>query len=168
MIIIKTLLVNLIAGLMAMTTNMFIDNPPATAPDELFCLQMNAWIIDEGGLQTCFLRVCEHLPNCDDGGNGTKIVAPNVSAATSTSAQIALSLQPNPAESMVSVSYQLLAEQGVLTLTDAKGKTLITQNIIKQTDAYQLSVSKLSTGIYFIKLKDAGGSQLIKKLAIIK
>lgn len=74
------------------------------------------------------------------------------------------SLYPNPTKNIINVqSQQLSLDNATIEVYDFSGKTVKSKNFNGQKRTVSLNVSRLKTGIYFLKIKTANGaSQLLK------
>ena len=80
---------------------------------------------------------------------------------------INVSLYPNPATESVTVKVNGLAGTVSLTLVDAMGREVMRQQLDNQQAACTvLDVSKLTRGVYFLRLVDANGLGTVRKLTV--
>ena len=80
---------------------------------------------------------------------------------------INVSLYPNPATESVTVKVSGLAGTVSLTLVDAMGREVMRQQLDGQQAAGTLlDVSKLTRGVYFLRLVDANGLGTVRKLTV--
>lgn len=81
-----------------------------------------------------------------------------------------ISVYPNPAKDMIKVGYQTNLEGSiVINVTDVTGKIYITlpATAAAGLNAYQLDVSGLNSGMYFVQIKN-GNKQVIDKFIVTK
>lgn len=95
--------------------------------------------------------ISTNIVNC-----GSKGVHANENLATSS-----FVLYPNPASSIAQIQLNKLVGNGQLVVTDALGKTVITQNVSIGNN--KIDVSKLSKGLYLVTLV-SGDEVITKKL----
>lgn len=95
--------------------------------------------------------ISTNIVNC-----GSKGVNVNENLANSS-----FVLYPNPASSIAQIQLTKLVGNGQLVVTDALGKTVITQNVSIGNN--KIDVSKLSKGLYFVTLV-SGDEVITKKL----
>jgi hypothetical protein len=75
------------------------------------------------------------------------------------------SISPNPASDFTAINFSEPAKASVITVANQLGQAVITENIPAGANRYELSTSKLSKGIYFIKI-NGEGSTTIQKLIV--
>ncbi len=81
-----------------------------------------------------------------------------------------ISVYPNPAKEMIQVGYQTNMEGAVeINVTDVTGKIYITVPATASTglNSYQLDISGLNSGMYFVQIKN-GNKQVIDKFIVSK
>lgn len=81
-----------------------------------------------------------------------------------------ISVYPNPAKDMIQVGYQTNMEGGVdINVMDVTGKVYITVPATAAVglNSYQLDVSGLNSGMYFVQIKN-GNKQVIDKFIVTK
>lgn len=76
-----------------------------------------------------------------------------------------LSVFPNPVEDRLNITLKETFQNGELTLTNALGRVVKTTSIHAFRKAYQLDVSDLVQGLYWLKVK-ADGQKLSQKIMI--
>ena len=75
---------------------------------------------------------------------------------------------PNPAWDFVNVFFEKDMPEATLDPTDSKGIQLQSFNIAKDTRTFELDLSKLSAGVYTLRLSKADGSADTVKLVVVK
>ncbi|WP_026903893.1 FG-GAP-like repeat-containing protein [Pedobacter glucosidilyticus] len=98
----------------------------------------------------------------DDNGKQTDL---GVRAVNVTLGSKELTVYPNPASSLINLSFEADVYQK-LEVIDLTGKILISQTIQKQENSISLDINKLSTGFYHIRLTGTGKittKQIIKQ-----
>ncbi len=73
-----------------------------------------------------------------------------------------LTVYPNPAKSKLFISATTPQENIALKIINIEGKVLNTQNVVFKKET-SMDVSGLSSGIYFVEIKDGSGNTTIKK-----
>jgi len=89
----------------------------------------------------------------NNAANNTAKVNVEIDCATSIHkfTKTAINVYPNPAKNNITVNFEATASEGTLSIVDAMGRTIITQNVTKNTTAYTLDISNLNTGAYFVE-----------------
>ncbi|QEK52484.1 T9SS type A sorting domain-containing protein [Pedobacter aquae] len=98
----------------------------------------------------------------DDNGKQTDL---GVRAVNVTLGSKELTVYPNPASSLINLSFEADVYQK-LEVIDLTGKILMSQTIQKQENSISLDINKLSTGFYHIRLTGTGKittKQIIKQ-----
>ncbi|GEM_PF-1199579 len=147
----------------------FIDAPPFMPLDELFCLQMNGWFIDEQ-LITCFIRNCYYLPNCDDSGIGWRNQSSTTNIKTINNQSPQLSLIPNPASHNVTVNFTIPQNnsKASISVIDTKGKVAEHTPLNSGQSQIILDLAHFQPGVYYVSLSFDRTQSIIKKLVVIK
>lgn len=82
---------------------------------------------------------------------------------------LGMNMYPNPANTVVNIKLTGTFETSVVQFYDLTGKLILTNTVTNEfynpTVSTQLDISMLTTGIYFVKLKDDGG-EVTKKLIV--
>jgi len=78
-----------------------------------------------------------------------------------------LGIFPNPAKNQITVNFDATATEGSIRVFDVMGRTIITQNVSKNTSAYTLDISSLNNGSYFVELV-SGDVRGINKFVVSK
>jgi hypothetical protein len=73
-------------------------------------------------------------------------------------------LYPNPASDVLHISFNEPVVEGVATIYDMVGNTVITQ-VFEQANDIEIPVNQLSNGIYLLSLKN--GDRTIQKKIVI-
>ena len=71
-------------------------------------------------------------------------------------------LYPNPANAFMTVSFDKVAQDGILTVKDVLGKNVFQTSIIKGTTSYSLDLSSFSDGMYFLSADGEGKAFMVK------
>ena len=99
--------------------------------------------------------------------NGTtcsiKYIPPSPLGINNLSDDNFISMYPNPAVDQLTVNFK---KADFIELSNAIGEVLDTENV-KGSGSIDLNTSKLSNGLYFVKLKE-GQNSSVKKLMIVK
>ena len=83
------------------------------------------------------------------------------------SGDIDISVYPNPATSMVTISLNGINGEMTMILVDASGRTVLSRNLACDNHCHAtVDVSGLSKGIYFVRLTDNNGSNTIRRLVV--
>jgi hypothetical protein len=96
--------------------------------------------------------------------DGTSALLSNVTGLND-SENSTFSISPNPASDFTAINFSEPAKASVITVANQLGQAVITENIPAGANRYELSTSKLSKGIYFIKISGEG-STTIQKLIV--
>lgn len=72
---------------------------------------------------------------------------------------------PNPVSSHVSILFAVSRQQANISIADATGRVLFTQNGIETSQAFTLDMSGFAEGVYFATLKQ-GAKQTVKKIIV--
>jgi len=121
---------------------------------------------DEGPI-TFYAAV--NATNANNSDSGDQVVTTSLSVQSAvgvaTYKDLAFSVYPNPAHEYLQLeTSNTVLKDATLHITDLQGKTVITQNFIK--DAAKIDVSKLSKGVYLLNITSgdkAGVRQFIKE-----
>jgi hypothetical protein len=73
-------------------------------------------------------------------------------------------LYPNPAQNEVSLKTNGLQFPATLTVVDMTGKTVMTKDVIAETNT--ISIASLQTGLYIVSIKDQAGLNISSKLSV--
>ncbi len=74
-----------------------------------------------------------------------------------------LSVYPNPCAELITISYSGNRQIGAMTITDAYGKTVFSQDDQPgESGKQEISVGHLAAGLYFLVLKSSGGPVIAK------
>lgn len=86
----------------------------------------------------------------------------------SANENLMLQIYPNPANDVITINYDGLKEtNSSIEIINTVGQTLIKQDVANET-SQNISVSNLTSGIYFVQIKQNGKSIATKKLVINK
>jgi len=117
-------------------------------------------------------RINEFTDNCESGqqrsSSGTskpqfvRLKQPKTKTLDAEIAKSSLVVYPNPANSIVNVSYSKMKQ---LVITDMTGRTVMTMQLNNE-NAAQINVSSLSKGMYIIKVWSSDNSSATQKLVI--
>jgi hypothetical protein len=74
---------------------------------------------------------------------------------------------PNPNNGNMILKQSISDEQPVVTeIWDAIGKNIFTQNIVFNSDNYNLQLGNISPGIYIMQLRDSKGNEFRFKFVV--
>lgn len=82
--------------------------------------------------------------------------------------QIQLSIYPNPANTDITIQYQLNQPNGILKLYNTIGQLVSAVKVSSSTSKIEENVSFLKPGIYYYMLSIDGITTVTKKLVIIR
>lgn len=78
-----------------------------------------------------------------------------------------LGIYPNPAKNQITLNFDATVAEGSVRVFDVMGRTILTQNVSKNTSAYTLDISSLNNGSYFVELV-SGDVRGINKFVVSK
>ena len=62
-------------------------------------------------------------------------------------------LFPNPSSDIVTISFNSLVDLKTIVLYDSQGKMIMWLDGLVMSNAYQVNIDNLSTGIYYLELR---------------
>ncbi|CAA6830436.1 MAG: internalin, putative [uncultured Aureispira sp.] len=119
-------------------------------------------VIDVNG---CSVNCATHfeLEGCDNAPSGS------IRGVRSIAGSVSLTINPNPASSLVQVSYQTNESLVTITILDANGKTVHTKAQTSGNGSLEIIINDWADGLYYVVMTDSDG-ELVKteKLIIAK
>ena len=98
---------------------------------------------------------------CSDYGLKIEVISTLTNIPSQTTDNTGFSFYPNPANTMITIETAQTAKESVMSILNMNGQELLKQQI--KDISTQIDVSKLSSGIYFVKLI-TGNTVEVKKM----
>ena len=105
-----------------------------------------------------------------DDDSQCSVGTPTPREAVASESKEFFTLTPNPANDIVTISYNLPLEAsaGMLELTDAIGNVVFTDKITSNNRQYLLETTNYTSGIYYVKVSGTGIKSETKKLVVLR
>ncbi|GEC79907.1 hypothetical protein FAQ01_27770 [Flavobacterium aquatile] len=116
------------------------------------------------GFIDCIYDVSVIVPTCDS--ISSKIVTTDATLEHKTLVQQELTLYPNPANDLVTLSYRLSSPAATVEIYDIAGRSISTNVLSSSVGDLQLNTSSYPSGIYIVVVKQDGVLLTQKKLVI--
>ena len=112
-----------------------------------------------------YMYHCHFLHHEDEGMMGSFIVIDSSGTGFNEISDNFFSLSPNPSSGLIrlQLASELKAEEIEISIFDFSGRKVIPHSITATQNTYEINMSNLEDGIYFINLKD-GQRQVTKKI----
>lgn len=114
-----------------------------------------------GGFSAFDSKVTDHRPV------GIRFEPNSTNTTTISDNRKWLSIYPNPAKQFLNITFENAIDNIQLELYNINGQLLKTKVINNQQVSYQWDISDVPNGLYFVKLSNFNGLQIIEKVAIL-